>query len=197
MSETWLKPNRRALLVALVPPAALVVAGGGLAAAVRGHSTAAFWLGLLLAAVGLLGTLGLILLLRLPRLAFADGCLLVYLRGWQPERVPIELVEVFFAGQGPSMMPRVRGQDPESTSEVATIVVRLAESAPEWAQRRVNRSLGHWCEGYITIRGTWCEPLSPALILELNRRLVQAHRQQRAAKDSARQMADLRSEDGR
>lgn len=197
MRETWLKPNRRALLVALVLPMSLVVAGGGLAAALRGHSTAVFGLGLLLAAVGLLGTWGLILLLRLPRLAFENGCLLVYLRGWQPERVPIELVEVFFAGQGPSLMPRVRGQDSESPSEVATIVVRLAESAPHWAQRRVNRSLGHWCEGYITIRGTWCEPLSPELILDLNRRLVQAHRQQRAAQDSSRQMADQGCEDGR
>lgn len=45
--------------------------------------------------------------------------------------------------------------------------------------------LGQWCGGYITVRGTWCESITADLMQGLNRRLVEAHRQQAAAAEDA------------
>jgi hypothetical protein len=42
----------------------------------------------------------------------------------------------------------------------------------------VKPSLGTWCGGYVTIRGTWCEPLQPDLIRRLNRRLKEVKTQE-------------------
>jgi hypothetical protein len=95
--------------------------------------------------------------------------LLVYLDPTRPTRVPIEIVECFFLGQGPSELPKLKGREPETQN----VIVRLAEAASEWKHRDVRRALGHWCEGYITIRGSWCEPISPDLMKRLNRRLAE------------------------
>ena len=42
------------------------------------------------------------------------------------------------------------------------------------AQRELHPALGRWCDGYATIRGCWCEPLSADLVRQLNRRLANA-----------------------
>ena len=55
-------------------------------------------------------------------------------------------------------------------------MIRIADSATEWRQQEVKPQLGKWCEGYITIRGTWCEPLSIDLINRLNERLAEVNR---------------------
>jgi hypothetical protein len=55
----------------------------------------------------------------------------------------------------------------------------LAESADQWKQVPVQSSLGQWCDGYIIIRGTWCEPLSGELVNQLNERLVRVQRETR------------------
>ena len=51
------------------------------------------------------------------------------------------------------------------------------DAAHEWRRSETKPSLGHWCDGYITIRGTWCEPLSIELVNRLNTRLFEVTRQ--------------------
>jgi hypothetical protein len=109
--------------------------------------------------------------LRLPRLAYDAGDLLVYLRGSRPIRVPLEVVECFLLGQAPTMLPGKQHEHAETSS----IMIRLSERAEEWSHRDVKPALGKWCSGYITLRGTWCEPLSVAVVNRLNVQLAEAH----------------------
>ena len=97
--------------------------------------------------------------------------------GSPPCAWPIDIVEVLFMGQGP-VLP---GSKNEEKTETKNAVIRIAEKATEWHARPVRRELGSWCDGYIIIRGTWCEPLSVELLNALNSRLVDIHRQQRSA----------------
>ena len=119
-------------------------------------------------------------LMRLPRLAYENGELLVYLRRAGAIRIPIDVGECFFLGQAGSRLP-APANSPEDESETTTVVVRLAESAEEWGHREVLPALGNWCDGYITIRGTWCEPINGALIQGLNEKLIQVHRERKQA----------------
>lgn len=86
---------------------------------------------------------------------------------------------MLFLGQGPSLLPQLIGfrKDVEETS---MIVIRLAESAEQWKHFDVKPALGLWCDGYITIRGTWCEPITSDLLKRLNDCLITAHRELRA-----------------
>jgi hypothetical protein len=153
----------------------LAIGGGVLVALLPGESGRGLWrwvgVGLLLLAA--LVTLGVLRMLRLPRIAYERGELLVYLRGMSPLRVPIDLVECFFLGSAPSGMPGAKGERAKATS----IVVRLAERAEDWRDRDVNPALGEWRCGYITIRGTWCETITPEKMQRLNDRLIGAHRE--------------------
>ena len=177
MPEVWLRPNRRALLLGMILPALAVFAGAwGVAIALI--TQASFWWmlpGAAIALVGiyLIGTLGFSL--SLPRVAYEPGELLVYLGNPEPVRVPIEYVEVFFVGQGASNLPKMKGREPETTN----IIVRLAESAPDWKHRDVDPRFAHWCEGYITLRGAWCEPIGEAALRRLNKRLVEVQRERK------------------
>lgn len=177
--EVWLHPNRRVLAVGVVLAAMGLLAS----VAVAVWSTSA-WLrwGSVAGSLVMSYLLALsVYLLRQPRLAYQPGTLLVYLKTGGPIGVPIDVVECFFLGQGPALLPNVfdpRGGD----EETATIVVRLAEAAQEWRHFDVRPALGQWCEGYITIRGTWCEPISGPLVKRLNERLVAAHRLMREQK---------------
>ena len=89
----------------------------------------------------------------------------------RPIEVPLALVEGFLLGQGPSYLNAHK----PAASQVSTIVIRLADRATDFAQRDVKPTLGSWCNHYVTIRGTWCEPLSVALVMKLNGRLADAH----------------------
>lgn len=175
--ECWLKPNRRALGIAMILPAivAVIALAMVLLAPAGGVWEVIDWVGWILMAGALIAAGSLGYLMRTPRLGYQDGKLLVYLRGFEAERVPIECVECFFLGQGPSYMP----QKDEKPSETSTIVVRLAEAAQEWRHVDVKPTLGHWCDGYITIRGTWCEPINASLMKRLNERLAATHRERR------------------
>ena len=51
-----------------------------------------------------------------------------------------------------------------------------SDRAEAWHRQEVKPGLGKWCEGYITIRGTWCEPLSVGLVNRLNQRLAEVAR---------------------
>ena len=60
-----------------------------------------------------------------------------------------------------------------------TVVIRLAELPQDWADvPGIKPALGKWCGGYITIRGTWPEPLKCFhLVNGLNRRLAEVQSQ--------------------
>jgi hypothetical protein len=179
MREVWLRTNRRALLLGLILPGAWLAAA--LFSLWLSVSSGQPWLVsavcLLLAAPPLWMLLGLAYALTRPRIAYAPGELLVFVEMHRPTRVPIEIVECFFLGQGASELPKLGGREPET----ANVVVRLAESATEWKHRDIKPAFGQWCEGYITIRGAWCEPISRELMQRLNRRLAEVQRERKAA----------------
>lgn len=181
MRECWLRPNRRALSAGLIVPTLALAAGLALAFVFHGSANWRLlsWTGWGLTAVGISGVVVLLMLMQQPRLAYSGAHLLVFLGSTQPFRVPIDLVECFFLGHGPSMLPPAGGRE----AETSTIVVRLAESASQWKHRDVKPALGHWCDGYIVIRGTWCEPISGELVERLNARLVEAHRRIRRERE--------------
>jgi hypothetical protein len=182
MPEVWLHTNRRAILLGMLLPAATAASGAALVVAAWLMSAAWWWmtLGAMFAAGGL-GMLGsLAWWLSIPRLAYENGELLVFMDQRRPIRVPIDVVECFFLGQGPSLLPNLRGREPET----ANVIVRLAESAPEWKHRDVNPRIAQWCEGYITLRGAWCEPIQPEGLRQLNHRLAEIHRQRNVASNS-------------
>ncbi len=169
--EIWLRTNARAVWFGTVLPLLAGLLGFMLLVGLAGHEPPG-WVRIVgavilaLAAVAILALLGQ---LRKPRLAYADEHLLVWLRWGTPIRVPIEMVECFWLGQAPSLLPLKRHQH----SETAAVVIRIAEKAAEWHHQDVKSQLGTWCEGYITIRGTWCEPLSVRLVNRLNQRLAE------------------------
>ena len=177
--EVWLRTNRRVwTALAVIPTVVFVIAAAAMALV---RSGVAFW------SLGAVATLSLITLLvivirgRRPRLAYANGRLEVYLDR-EPIEVPIEIVECFFMGQGPSFLPAMPLGETKSAPDTANLIVRLAESELEWKHRDVRPRLGQWCEGYITIRGAFCEPLSKEVAGRLNHRLVEVHRERNRAK---------------
>jgi hypothetical protein len=172
----WLRSNTRAMLLGMIPPGLAAVAGIILSA--TGDHQVTRIGGALLAACGTALVMLLVWQVRLPRVACDDGQLLVYLQGASPIRVPLEIVECFLLGQAPAMLP---GRKHE-LAETASVVIRLSETAEEWKQRDVKPALGKWCDGYITIRGTWCEPLSIDLVYRLNAQLAEARQALRQSK---------------
>ena len=168
MTETWLQPNRRALWFGCVPP--LLLGALSLWLALASWSDRLVWLrwvGIGLMAVAAVVILLLVGQLRRPRVAFRDGHVLFYLRSGQPLAVPAGIVEAFFVGQGPAHLP---AKIPHHEASL-NLVARLSRRAPQWAERDVKPALGHWSDGYVTIRGTWCEPLNVEVVRRLNRRL--------------------------
>ena len=186
MREIWLHTNRRAILLGMLLPGSIAASGAALAIVSRQLGAGWWWTtaGIVSAVGGLLALTSLAWWLSVPRLAYEAGELLVFVDRREPIRVPIEIVECFFLGQGPSFLPELAGREPET----ANVIVRLAESADEWKHRDVNPRIAHWCEGYITLRGAWCEPIQPEGLRRLNHRLSEIHRQrqeQPAAKEEA------------
>lgn len=165
MVEVWLHANRRVLILALVPALGLALVGTALLSA--GGSSVVCGVAWAMLGVGVVLSIGLIGQLRRPRIAFQNGEVSFNLRSGKPVAVPVECVEAFFLGQGPANLPHVGGK----RAETVNLVARLSQKAPEWAKVAVKPALGAWCEGYVTIRGTWCEPLDGELIRRLNRRL--------------------------
>ena len=169
MSETWLKPNRRILGFAAVLPALLAVIGIALLVLSLGDEPRV-WLrtiGGALTAFSLVGLVFLIWQLGQARLATDGRHLRVNLGTARAVAVPLDVVEGFLLGQGPAFLPG------NKEAQVTNLVVRLAERAGQWERVEVNRQFGMWCGHYITIRGTWCEPLSVDLVNRLNARLAE------------------------
>ena len=70
----------------------------------------------------------------------------------------------------------VRMEAKDSPASLGTVVVRLAEKAEAWRRGRIHPLVGSWCDGYIILRGTFCEPLSVEVVHRLNRLLAESHR---------------------
>ena len=175
-AEIWLKPNHRAIAFGFLVPA-FFVALACLLFFVLPDSGAVGWIRWIrwlvcvpLVILATLISLSLAYHLQQPRLSCQAEELLVYLSGSNPYRVPLTVVECFFLGQTEFEDGRRPGVDAQN------VVVRLAERAEDWHHREVRRNLGNWCGGYITVKGGWCEPITPDLMRELNRRLGEKHR---------------------
>src|SRR5688500_907529 len=179
MHEVWLRPNRRAIAFCCAPPLVLSVIGAWVAFGSRGHESALLrWLGLLTVLVGMATLAMLVRQMLRPRIAYRHGQVLFYLRSGEPFAVPLDVVESFFVGQGPAALPSGirRGQ------RSMNLIARLSQRETEWAQREVKPALGKWCDGYVTISGTWCEPLDDAVLRRLNRRLHEVKQQAAGAR---------------
>lgn len=179
----WLRTNRRALLLGLIFPGAWLAAA--LFSMWLSVSSGQPWyfsavcLALALPPLWMVG--GLAYGLTCPRIAYEPGELLVFVEMHRATRVPIEIVECFFLGQGPSELPKLAGREPETSN----VVIRLAEAAADWKHRTIKPAFGLWCEGYITIRGAWCEPINRDLMQRLNRRLADVQRELKATQAEA------------
>ena len=168
MRETWLETNRRALWFGTVPPT--VVAALGLWLVLGGtpaETSWLFWFGAVMLVLGGGLLLTMLVQMRQPRIAYDDGQVLFNLRNGSPIAVPVELVEAFFLGQGPLLLPGPKRHG----GATVNLVARISQRDPAFAEREVKPALGRWSESYVTIRGTWCEPLDCELIRRLNRRL--------------------------
>jgi hypothetical protein len=138
------------------------------------------WLGAALIVAGIALISYLVGQLRRPRVAYHDGEVQFYLRSGGPISVPVANVEAFFLGQSDAPLPGALGRQ-----QTANLVARISQRASKWLRQDVKPALGSWCNGYVTIRGTWCEPLGNELIRRLNRRLheVQTETRNRHADD--------------
>ena len=175
----WLRPNPRAIVPSAVVLGVLILLTAALTVVCwLLHANTLITVFTVAALLGL-QTVFLVMLYwaRLPRLASDGRHLLVFLEGMQPRRVPLDLVECFFRGETEAALPGTKARE----AKTASIVVRLAERATDWQKCEVRPSLGHWCGGYITILGTWCEPITADLLRDLNARLTAAHRALREA----------------
>ena len=175
MQQILLRSNRRIGTLALIS-AALVV----LLAIVVVYFASLPWLRWLAVLVAVLSVLALVLAFwfrQFPRMAIVGEELLIHARALRsPIRVPLEYVEVFFLGQG-AVQGAEPGHPPDYQGAVAAnVVVRLAEKDKSWHQRSVNQWLAVWEDGYITLRGLWCENIDQHLMKDMNASLVQAKR---------------------
>jgi len=171
--EIWIRSNRRALLIGMLVPLVIVIVGACFVWS-GGNSDpndAGLILGWGSIAIGIALSSGLLWMMLLPRVAYRNGQVLFFLRLGRPIRVPIEAVEIFLVGQSTA------GHGPKrDPAEVANLLVRLADRQKEWHNCQVHSVLADWKDGYVTLRGTWCEPVSPTLLKKLNRRLAELRR---------------------
>jgi hypothetical protein len=180
-TEIWLRGNQRLLLMGLVAPG-MVLLGSVVMIVLSFFLSAVSTLLLVMGIVGVglaLSIAGLITWVgRLPRVAYDanERAVVMYLPGPKPYAVPLDIVECFFLGSGITQIP---GQ-PSRDVQTKNIVVRLAERAEAWHRRDLTLAIGKWCEGYVTIRGLFCEPLDIEVVKRMNTLLHQA--QQAAAK---------------
>lgn len=172
MKQVWLRTNRRVLLLSAAPLALLASIGLGAAFDPWDMGWALRGPGLVLAVAAGLALAVALALARQPRVAYEDGKVLFYVRLGRPTAIPIDAVECFLLGQGPALLPG----EQYSKTVASTVVVRLAERAEEWSHGEFHPLLAAWCDGYITLRGTWCEPLSVDVVNRMNRLLHDASR---------------------
>ncbi len=173
-SDIWLRGNKRYLTGSLIFPSLMLLWGAGLLfwAMFTEVGDWRTWLGLIVCVLGSLCTGVILRVGLLPRIAYDsdERAVVLYLPGPTAYRVPLDIVECFFLGSGITQIP---GQ-PQRDVQTKNVVVRLAERATDWHRRDLTLSIGKWCEGYITIRGLYCEPLDIEVVKHLNTLLHQA-----------------------
>jgi hypothetical protein len=174
MKQVWLRTNRRVWLLSAVLPAVVLVLGIVAIADPWQIGWALRGAGIAMAMLGGLSLLAMALLAAQPRVAFENGKVLFYVRMGRATAIPLDVVECFLLGHGPVLLP---GEQYAKT-EASTVVVRLAERAEEWSHGEFHPVLAAWCDGYITLRGTWCEPLNVDVVTRLNRLLHEASQAQ-------------------
>lgn len=176
MTQSWLKTNVRPFLLGSVPSLVLMLVGGVLVVNLFGDLGGPAWraIGWSLVVLGVLGAIPLLTQAVMPRISYGQGEVLFHLRFRGAVRVPLEFVEAFLLGQGPSWLPGKSLAEAEAT----TLVVRLAERAEAFERVSIHPLLGSWCDYYVTLRGAWCEPLDVGLVNRLNQRLHETKRQQ-------------------
>lgn len=159
----------------MIPPIGIAMVGYFVSAASARNAMGGALIvsGWLAVAIGLMAVFSLLWHLFRPRIAYSDGHVLFYLRYGGPIAVPIEVVEAFFLGQGPADLPAGRAPEAESTN----LIARIAERAQEWKAVDVKPVFGTWCDGYVTLRGAWVEPLTEDLVRRINHQLAVAKRE--------------------
>lgn len=169
--DVWLDANRRARSAAgAVALSALVV---GAACSVGAVLSGGWMLTLatVVAAAVVLPAFAAWVFLRRPRIAYDGRFLLLVLGRGPAARLPLDVVECFFLGTA---------TDEASGRSTRTIVTRLAEAATQHAAGEADGRIAKWCGGYITIRGTWCEPFDADRVRLLNHLLATAKRKEQA-----------------
>lgn len=176
MSECWLKPNRRPTCVALILGAGVVLfSGTGLILAWRYGPVAGLLLASFCLTAGGAWCVSCWLALRRQRVTYLDGNLFVHDGSQTPVSVPIDVVEAFFLGSGPAINDKSDDNGPRT----ANVVIRISEAAKQWHEGELTPTVGKWSEGYIVLRGTWCEPIGHERLNKINRRLAEVHRLRR------------------
>jgi hypothetical protein len=178
MNEVWVRTNPR-IYFAAAAGLAIVCLVPGVATLLAGMGTTVTWTWIV-AALGLVAAAILAVLSRSPRIGFDGTNVRFYVRAGSRVEVPVELVEGFLLGRGPTYLPG----HANDTTETTTLVVRVSERAEEFNHVETTPTLAAWCGHYCTLRGTWTEPLSLALVNRLNQRLYdaqQARKKQTAA----------------
>ena len=146
--EVWIRGNRRAFTTVLLPVLLVFAVSGFVLTPWAGELHLAWRL-----AAGVIAGFSLVVISSLlywifrPLLAYQNGELLVYLNPPHVIKIPIELVEVFFAGQSDSFMPNRAHHAEDQLSESRNIVIRLAERAVEYHQRKSKTNfwtMGRW-----------------------------------------------------
>jgi hypothetical protein len=175
MRETWLQPNRRAIWFGCIPP--LMIGTFGVWLAIQPSEAGRpwwRWIGVAMTIVAIVALGMLMRQLHRPRIAYRGGSVLFYLRSGPPVAVPVQVVEAFFLGQGPANLPGgIQRQE-----QTVNLIARLSQREIDWAHRAVKSAFGNWADGYVTVRGTWCEPLGPDVVRRLNRRLKEVKKNQ-------------------
>ncbi len=165
----------------MIPVAVLAGMGGLL---MRSESVpAATWIGGGCLAIAGIVLVGLVRQFFQPRIAYQDGHLLFHLQAGEPIRVPLPVVEAFFQGESLAHLP---GESRHRAKSV-NLIARLSQRETDWHQRDVKPALGRWEEGYVTVRGTWCEPITGEVIRRLNRRLGEVRRADQGQVESVTQ----------
>ncbi|MGC4005163.1 MAG: hypothetical protein QM811_19420 [Pirellulales bacterium] len=175
-STTWIRGNHRLMWLSLAFPGMLLLLGSGLLVwGLLAELTIVTVLGGVILATAVLLTATIARTGRLPRIELGERSLNLYLPGPRPYEVPLDLVECFFLGTGVTPLPG----DAKRDVQTRNIVVRLAERTTDWQHREMPLSMGKWCEGYVTIRGLYCEPIDVGVVSKLNALL---HNAQQALK---------------
>ena len=181
MRECWLKPNHRPTYAALAAAVAIVLLAGTSAVATWQMNRTGLAVG-----IGLIALLGLgfgawiARSLGKPRVSYHDGTLYVHDGSQPPHEVPIEVVEVFFLGSGPID----ENETDDAGPRAANVVIRLAEAETQWHEREMNSNVGKWSEGYIVLRGMWCEPIGHQRLNAVNHRLAEVRRARRNSNEA-------------